>query len=225
MISVVIPVYNGAEFIASAIRSVLRQTLPASEIIVVDDGSADGSADVASKFGAPVKELRRPHQGGAAALNAGLAEASGDLLAFLDADDLWSEDKLALQSAVIGLDDSCDAVFGRVVQFVDMEGRISEPREIEGASGSFVGAHKIAMLIRRSSFDRIGPFAPEAVADLPEWYARAVQSGIRAQFLEQVVAFRRIHRSNTTRSHRKMLERDYLKIARTLASRTRSGIL
>jgi hypothetical protein len=52
-----------------------------------------------------------------------------------------------------------------------------------------------------------------------------VQSGIRAQFLEQVVAFRRIHRSNTTRSHRKMLERDYLKIARTLASRTRSGIL
>jgi glycosyltransferase involved in cell wall biosynthesis len=222
MISVVIPVYNGAEFISSAIRSVLRQTLPASEVIVVDDGSTDGSADIALEFGAPVKVLRLPHQGGAAALNAGLAEANGDLLAFLDADDLWSEDKLGLQSAIITFDDSCDAVFGRVVQFFDMENRISEPREIDGTSESFVGAHKIAMLIRRFTFDRVGPFAPEAVADFPEWYARAVQSGIRVEFLEQVVAFRRIHRSNTTKSRRKMLERDYLRMARTLASRPRS---
>jgi len=222
MISVIVPVYNGAQLIASALQSVMRQSLLPDEVIVVDDGSTDGSVDIAAKFGAPVKILRRSHQGGAAALNTGLAEAKGDLLAFLDADDLWSHDKLARQSAAIAADISLEAVFGRVVQFVDMECRIFEPGELDGASESFVGAHKIAMLIRRSAFDRIGPFDPATIADFPDWYARAVRTGIRAEFLEQVVAFRRIHRNNTTRSQREMLEKDYLKIARRLATRPRS---
>jgi glycosyltransferase involved in cell wall biosynthesis len=219
MISVVIAVHNGAQFIASALRSVMRQTFAAGEIIVVDDGSTDKSADIATSFDASLRVLRRSHQGGAATLNAGVAVAKGDLLAFLDADDLWAEDKLARQIVAFASDASLDAVFGRVVQFTDMECRISEPSEIRHMSTSSPGPSKNAMLIRRDTFDVVGPFDQATVADFPEWYARAVTIGIRTKVLDQVVAFRRIHRNNTTRREREALQRDYLKMARTLASR------
>jgi glycosyltransferase involved in cell wall biosynthesis len=91
MISVIVPVYNGAKFIAAAIRSVLRQTLPPDEVIIVDDGSTDQSGDIAAGFEPKLRVLRQMHRGGAAALNAGIAVSRGELLAFLDADDLWSE--------------------------------------------------------------------------------------------------------------------------------------
>jgi glycosyltransferase involved in cell wall biosynthesis len=214
MISVVIAVHNGAKFLAAALNSVMRQTCAAGEVIVVDDGSTDASADIAAGFGPPIRVLRCAHRGAALALNAGLAEARGELLAFIDADDLWADEKLAQQSAALASDLSIEAIFGRVVQFTDMDCRIAEPNEIKQKSKSFVGISKISMLIRRASFDRVGPFNAAMAADFPEWYARAVCSGIRMKCLESVVAFRRIHHDNTTRLERKLFERDYLKLVR-----------
>src|SRR6516165_10253279 len=88
MISVVIAVKNGAKFLAAALNSVMRQTCAPGEVVVVDDGSTDASADIAAGFGPPIRVLRRAHRGVASALNAGLAEVRGELLAFIDADDL-----------------------------------------------------------------------------------------------------------------------------------------
>ena len=96
-ISVVIPVYNCERYLGMAIRSALTQTEPPGEILVVDDGSTDGSAAVARGFGAPVHCLSQPHAGLSAALNRGIERAHGTFLAFLDADDLWMETKLARQ--------------------------------------------------------------------------------------------------------------------------------
>jgi glycosyltransferase involved in cell wall biosynthesis len=227
MISVVIAVKNGAKFLTAALNSVMRQTYAPSEVIVVDDGSTDASADIAAGFGPPIRVLRCAHRGEASALNAGLAEARGELLAFIDADDLWDDQKLAQQSAALASDLSIEAVFGRVVQFIDMDCRITEPNEIEQKSMSLVGVTKNSMLIRRIAFNRVGLFNAATMAGFPEWYARAVCSGIRFKCLESIVAFRRIHRDNTSRLHRQAIEGDYLKLVRALVVqrdiRARSG--
>jgi glycosyltransferase involved in cell wall biosynthesis len=218
MISVVIPVNNGAKFLAAALSSIMRQTYHPSEVIVVDDGSTDASPDIAAEFGPPIRVLRCEHRGAACALNVGIAEARGELLTFLDADDLWADDNLECQSEALRSDSSIDAVFGRVVQFTDLDCRVSEPNEIRQRSKSFVGINKISMLIRRASFDRIGPFNETVIADFPEWYARALCSGIRIKCLESVVAFRRVHRNNTTRLQRESIEDDYLRLIRKLVT-------
>src|SRR5271157_3647324 len=88
MISVIIPCYNAEPFLAEAIVSVLKQTCPVGEILVVDDGSTDRSAEIARSYGARVISMGR-NSGHAAARNAGVDAARGDLLAWLDADDYW----------------------------------------------------------------------------------------------------------------------------------------
>lgn len=96
-ISVVIPVYNGAAFVADAVASVRAQTVAAREIIVVDDGSTDATAEVVRGLGEDVRYLHQGNRGPAAARNRGVAAAAGDWIAFLDADDRWTEGKLADQ--------------------------------------------------------------------------------------------------------------------------------
>src|SRR5262245_2202743 len=127
MISALIAVHNGAAFVDAAIRSVLRQTLPPDEVIVVDDASIDRTGDVVANFGCSVRLLRRTHEGEAAALNAGITESKGEFLSFLDADDLWAEEKLARQKAALDANPLVDAVFGQMVQFIDPEYRVTEP--------------------------------------------------------------------------------------------------
>lgn len=95
--SVIIPCYNGAAFVGEAITSVLSQTAPPREVIVVDDGSTDDSADIAERFGPPVRVVRQANAGVAAARNCGVRESRSEWIAFLDADDAWEPTKLAEQ--------------------------------------------------------------------------------------------------------------------------------
>jgi GT2 family glycosyltransferase len=88
MLSVVVPVFNRAELLPLTLSSLLCQARPAEEILVVDDGSSDGSANVAEAFGPPVRVIRQANQGPAAARNRGLAEARGEWVHFFDSDDL-----------------------------------------------------------------------------------------------------------------------------------------
>ncbi|HVP12275.1 MAG TPA: glycosyltransferase family 2 protein [Phycisphaerae bacterium] len=101
VISVVIPSYNSAGLVPDAIRSVLGQTRPADEIIVVDDGSRDETGQVCAEFGPAVRYIRQENAGASAARNTGIAASRGDWLAFLDADDLWDAEKLELQLAAL----------------------------------------------------------------------------------------------------------------------------
>jgi glycosyltransferase involved in cell wall biosynthesis len=100
-ISVVIPCYNAAPFLRPAIESILGQTRPATEVIVIDDGSTDDSARIASSFGPAVRVIRQENQGESAARNRGIEAATGDWVAFLDADDLWLPTKLERQAELI----------------------------------------------------------------------------------------------------------------------------
>lgn len=100
-ISVVIPAYNAADFVSEAIHSVLNQTYPNVECVVVNDGSADGTADVLAGFEAVATIIHQDNQGVSAARNRGIDAATGDWIAFLDADDIWHPGKLSLQMSEI----------------------------------------------------------------------------------------------------------------------------
>ncbi len=101
-VAAVIPTYNRKEALSGAIESVLQQTRPADELVVVDDGSTDGTARaVASRFGTAVRLVRQPRRGVAAARNAGVRASTAALVAFLDSDDTWLPDKLAVQLAAM----------------------------------------------------------------------------------------------------------------------------
>src|SRR5579871_1893267 len=100
--SVIIPVYNAEAFLAQAVESVRRQTVKPLEIIVVDDGSTDNSAQVAARL--DVHYIYQPNRGPAAARNRALTAARGQFIAFLDADDLWPDNKLAMQTEILTQD-------------------------------------------------------------------------------------------------------------------------
>ena len=110
--SVIIPNYNNASTLARAIESVLTQDYPAREIIIIDDGSTDASAEVAAAFGNQVRYVRQPNAGVSAARNNGARLASGEWLAFLDADDVYLPGRLATHAAWIERDPDIDFLFG-----------------------------------------------------------------------------------------------------------------
>lgn len=102
--SVVIPCYNGARFLRETLDSVLAQTAPALEVLVIDDGSTDDSAAVAEAYGPPVRVIRQANQGESVARNRGIDEARGEWVAFVDADDLWAPEKIESQLTAINSD-------------------------------------------------------------------------------------------------------------------------
>jgi glycosyltransferase involved in cell wall biosynthesis len=116
-VSVIIPTYNAAAFIREALWSIARQNSPPAEVIVVDDGSTDGSAAIAETMGASV--LTRPHEGLSAARNAGIRTASQEWIALLDADDLWEPGKLECQWLAVSRCPDVGMVFTDFTEFSD----------------------------------------------------------------------------------------------------------
>ncbi|HUR99733.1 MAG TPA: glycosyltransferase family A protein [Pyrinomonadaceae bacterium] len=134
-VSVVIPTYNYGEFIATAIRSVLEQTRPPMEIIVVDDGSTDDTATVVATFGNSVKYVRQENAGVCAARNRGVAESRGDLIAFLDADDIVEPTGLEKQLAKFASDEQIGFVHCGVREFDSETDRTIKLHLVGGEEG------------------------------------------------------------------------------------------
>ena len=124
-ISVVIPAYNAAPYIGSAIDSVVGQTYKDLEIIVVDDGSVDNTAGVLQTYGSKIRYVHQENQGVSAARNYGIRIARGELIAFLDADDLWFPEKLELQTEFLSAHEEAALVFGDLELVA--EGQVVEP--------------------------------------------------------------------------------------------------
>jgi glycosyltransferase involved in cell wall biosynthesis len=220
-VSVIVPMYDAEPYVGEALRSVLEQTHPAAEVIVVDDGSTDGSAHVAGGFGPPVRCVRQPHAGIAAAMNRGLREASGALIAALDADDLWTPRKLALQVAALDADPALDLVLGNLELFhspgSDARSRVSGAMDT-GPTPAYL---RSAMLARREAFERVGIFDTRwRIGEFIDWYARAVDGGLRMAAVPEVVLRRRIHGANTTR--RTADRRDYARVVKATLDRRRA---
>jgi glycosyltransferase involved in cell wall biosynthesis len=190
-VSVVIPAFNARRFIGEALDSVLAQTVLPRQVIVVDDGSVDGTAEVVRRYAPRVTLLQQDNAGNAAARNRGVAAADGARLAFLDADDTWcAADKLERQAAALDVDPTLDMVFGLMVQYEERMATLREPQRAPVAG---------AMLIRRASFDRVGPFREVLrLGVFIEWYARARDRGLVELVLPVVVLRRRVHDDNTS---------------------------
>lgn len=196
LVSVVVPVYNGERYIGEAIESALAQTCRRIEVIVIDDGSTDGTARVVAQFPS-VKYCLQPPSGTSAARNRGVELSQGRFLAFLDADDLWVEDKLARQVAVFRTSDNVDMVFGHVKQFFSPELDESLREKMFCPPEPVPGLLTSAMLVTREAFSRVGPFDTGLdTAEWPDWYARAVETGLKWIMLKELVTLRRLHESN-----------------------------
>jgi glycosyltransferase involved in cell wall biosynthesis len=219
--SVIIPVYNGERYLAEAIESVLTQTYRPIEVIIVDDGSTDDSADVAKRYNSPVRYCFQPNAGLGAARNKGISQARGSVFAFLDADDLWLEDKLTRQLAVFDENPELDMVFGYAKQFNSPELDEQSQTKIRSGEEILPGYFAGTMLIKRDAFFRVGLFETDwRVGEFVDWYLKAMEKGLKSFLLPEVVMKRRIHENNMGIRERKH-QTDYVRILKASLDRRR----
>lgn len=198
-ISVVVPVFEMGRFLPEAIASIEAQGRDDLEIIVVDDGSSDDTPQVIASLGDRVIALHQENQGPAAARNAGLAIATGDVIAFLDADDLWPAGKLARQLERLEQDPELDAVLGRI-QYVAVDGGEMPDIEFEDLGEKTLShVHLGSGLYRRRAFDRLGHFDERLRhSEDIDWFLRAREAELRMTILPEVTLVYRLHDTNMT---------------------------
>ena len=196
LVSVILPVYNGARFVAEAVESVLAQTFAPLELIVIDDGSTDTSAEILACY-PDIQLIRQENAGVAAARNRGVEAASGKILAFIDQDDRWRPDKLDHQLAYLNVTPSAGFVLGQMRTF--LEPGIDPPSWLNPVllDSDTPGLLPGTFVIRRSFFESIGAFNEEIeTASDSEWLLRAYSSGDPGHVVPEVVLDRRVHSAN-----------------------------
>jgi glycosyltransferase involved in cell wall biosynthesis len=222
-ISVLIPCYNAARYLSEALESAFAQGLPLHEVVVVDDGSTDETERVVAAFGERVQYHRQTHAGIGTARNRALELSSGELIAFLDADDVWPSGSLAARLAALEADDSLEYVYGDVEQFVSPE-LPEEWARRHGAAVLTASPARVvgAMLARRRAFTTVGCFSETLrIGETVDWVARADDLGVRNECLPRLVLRRRLHTANTGLTLQGSRS-DYLAVARAALARRRS---
>jgi glycosyltransferase involved in cell wall biosynthesis len=187
--SVVIPAYNAAATIREAIESIQAQTIPAHDIIVVDDGSTDGTAANARAMGGPITVVRQDNKGPGAATSAGLRQVETPFVATLDADDLWLPSKIARQAECLASDAGLSGVFSLARLFAD--GELPAP---DGAGAIRRLWTRTTLLFRTEAARAVGDFVdlPGRLGEVIDWLARSRDLGQRHMMVEEVLAMRRI---------------------------------
>lgn len=200
-VSCIIPVHNGEAFLAEAVRSILEQTHAPHEVIIVDDGSTDGTPRVIRGFRAPVRGVRQDNAGPAVARNRGLEAATGAFIAFLDADDTWHPEKLERQLAAFRADPGLGVCLCHVQNhWVPELAEEAERLRDHPRARPLPGAVTQAMLVSRAAFETVGHFdAALTHGDAAEWLVRAERAGVRRRMLEDVLVRRRIHPGSLSR--------------------------
>ena len=195
-VAVVMAAHNAEPFIDEALRSTLDQTIPPTEIVVVDDGSTDATAAVAGAVDQRVTVLRREHAGVGASRNAGIDAVTSPWVALLDADDVWLPTKLERQFAAFADGPAREAVFTMFDEFVDPERPpptgTRPPRTGQSASLSS------GVLLPRITLERIGPFPTAPSADWMAWWSHARALGVVEHTVPEVLYRRRIHCANNS---------------------------
>jgi len=220
-ITIILPIYNGEKYLSEAIESILSQTHHPQEIIIIDDGSTDNTASVAKSFGRAVRYHYQPNQGAGAARNNGVQLAQGEFLAFLDADDLWVEDKLVHQIQAFENDPKLDMVFGHVRQFHSPELPDEVKQQIKIPAEVVPGQHVGTMLIKRESFQKVGPFRTDwEIGEFIDWYARAEEMGLKSLMLSEVVMKRRLHKASQG-TYKREHQKEYVRVLKAALDRRR----
>jgi glycosyltransferase involved in cell wall biosynthesis len=200
-VSVIIPVFNGARFIEQALASIAAQHHDRLEAIVVDDASTDRTREILRSRQDMMLIEQPVNCGPSVARNRGLERATGEFIAFLDSDDLWTPGKTRLQ--LDWLHEHPDAGFVTGLQETFIEPGCEPPEwaykmAAKPASGGVPGA----WLVRRRTFDRVGGFDPTyRHAEDIDWLTRAAQAGVALESVGEVVFRKRVHDTNLTLQH------------------------
>lgn len=223
LVSVIVPAFNAGQTLAATLASIHAQSLAPAQIVVVDDGSTDDTAAIAEAGALAGSELiRLANSGVASAMNAGLAAARGEWVAFLDADDLWEPDCLQSQLAHVSAKPGLDAGVGGVTEFVCPSLSVADaarlrprPPQTAWLSGS--------TLVRRAVFERVGPFNPALrLGSWIDWVDRARRAGASFGEHPKLVMRRRLHPASLSMSQ---AARDgaLLQVARLAIARRREA--
>ena len=204
-VSVVVPTFNRAELIQETIESVLRQTAPAHEIIVVDDGSTDSTCAVVRAYGDRVVLLNDDHRSAAAARNRGLARATGDWIAFLDSDDVWTPTKLEKQLQYLDRHPQCGFVHTGYYEFGDHE------RVVPGPSVFISGDHRVEHLLFAAGWicTSTALFRRNIPVTFREWagssgediifFGDLLRAGIQFGYIDKALVGHRLHAVSANR--------------------------
>ncbi len=221
-VSIIIPAWNAAKTLSDTLDSLSAQSLGATQVIVVDDGSTDETATVAEGHALRPTVYRRPHAGVAAATNAGIRASQARYLAFVDADDLWSPDKLAIQIKLLNSQPGIDAALGLFDSFIcprtpaHLRARFVVPAQAQ--PGWLTGT----LCVRRSVFSRLGMFAEDLSNGFAiDWLDRARKAGICFHMIETVLLHRRLHPGSLSARNRQS-DAAMLEMARRAIARRRS---
>ncbi|HEX2154968.1 MAG TPA: glycosyltransferase family A protein [Acidimicrobiia bacterium] len=222
-VSVVIPTRNYAHYLPAAIESVLAQEAVETELIVVDDGSDDDTQEVVTHF-RNVTYLHRPHSGVGAARNAGVSASTCDWVAFLDADDVWKSHKLRRQMSAIDHQPNLDLVYAWVEEFVsdDLPGSLAHT--VQARPDPYPAPIPSVLLLSRRALQQVGAFREDRESgEALDWILRVREQGLRLHVVDEVLALRRVHATNSGRVSREAQQREYLNAIRRSLTRRRSG--
>jgi hypothetical protein len=221
LVSVVIPVYNGERFLRDAVENVLGQRYPSFEIIIVDDGSTDGTEALIADLPCDVRYFRQDNAGPAAARNRGIRDTAGDLIAFLDVDDLWPDHTLGLLVDELTRQPELDVVHG-YAQLLEWDAATGayeyrgNPRE---AFAWYIGA----ALYRKRVFGTVGLFDPTLTfGEDVDWFNRANEHGVPIKRLEAVTLHVRRHGRNMTQG-KSLVQLNMLRVFKKVLDRQRTG--
>jgi glycosyltransferase involved in cell wall biosynthesis len=219
-VSVVIPVLNGARFLRQSLDSVVAQTRPPDEIIVVDGGSTDGSADIARSYQGVRVIAQSGRTGFAGAYDEGFAAAVGDVVAPVDSDDWWTPEKTAIQLRVFDEQPETPYVIGKTRHFLEPGHPMPPGLRPEILDQDRMAPMPGTLMIRRSAFERVGPWGNgfTIAADI-DWFARAKDILGPPATVDDVLLFKRFHDDNVTLFRARSLNSELLGLLRQSVSR------
>jgi glycosyltransferase involved in cell wall biosynthesis len=215
-VTIVVASYNGERFLREALESAFAQDYDSFEVVLVDDGSEDGTAEIATSF--PLRYVWQDNAGLPAARNAGLARAQGELIAFLDDDDVLPPDKLRMQADYLDRHPDIGCVLGRQEWIIE-DGVEPPTLRRDPLYGELGGIQMVSAMMRKRVIDDVGGFDPTyRYAEDRDLFVRLREHGVEIAVLPDLVLRKRLHGSNMTahpptshpllRSLREKLERE-----------------
>ncbi len=229
-VSVIIPAFNCARYIADAIDSVLAQTYQDLEIIVVDDGSTDGTGEVVRRYGDRVRYIRQKNRGPSGAKNTGIQAARGEYISTLDGDDLWMPDRLEKLVPLLDQQPELGFAYGDCYRIDETPDHVWQQTAFQihgGARRGWVLERLVmvnfvpsqSVIIRRSALDAVGLFDEtyRIGEDWDLWLRLAARYPV--DFIPDVVAMRRQHTQNITNNSDVTMMSNAVSILRNLKQR------
>uniref|UniRef100_B8HTE2 Glycosyl transferase family 2 n=1 Tax=Cyanothece sp. (strain PCC 7425 / ATCC 29141) TaxID=395961 RepID=B8HTE2_CYAP4 len=196
LVSVIVPVYNCARFLAKTLDSVFAQTYSPIEVLVIDDGSTDDSGHIAQSY-REVRYYYQSNQGVSAARNVGIKAARGEFIAFLDADDLWQSEKLSVQVAYMLQHPDVQVTAPWALHFLEPGTEVPKWFTAEHSLGERELIIPSSIVAHKSVFHQVGVFSTDyAASEDIEWLCRLKDHRTLITVLPEVLTLRRLHGEN-----------------------------